>query len=347
MIIILGVVLIRIGIFLFLFFGFLTLQVQAKEVVVNQFPVRLVQDYGELIIAKQPKRVVSVGYVSHDFILSLGVKPIALRRWYGNYPNGVWPWAKAALGNAKPTVMWGSINIEQIAALKPDLIIAIMSGISRSEYRILSKIAPTLVGPSGSGLFNVSWQNHTRFIAKALGRTAVGELQIAQLENRLAQIRQSHKQWQGKSASIWWAGKESLVYASFDPRARLIEQMGFRTPAGIDNMVNPKYEFYAKLSREALPDFDTDVLIWFDASDYRHIVRNMPLRKTMRVFREGREVYTDRLLSAALAHSSPLSLNYALDRLVPMLEQAIDGNPKTQVSSMLKAGLLATDKATP
>lgn len=311
------------------------------------FPLHLAQSYGEVVIKKEPKRVVSIGFVSHDFILALGVKPVALRRWYGTYPNGVWPWAQAALGDAKPVVMWGSINIEQIAALKPDLIVGIMSGINRSEYQILSKIAPTLVGPPGSGLFNVAWQTHTRFLAKALGRVAKGEQIIQQLNNRLAQIKRNHPQWQGKSASIWWVGKDTLVYASFDPRARLLEEMGWQIPRQIDAMVNPEYEFYALVSNEYLASMDTDVLVWLDVMGEHEYLHNLPLRKTLRAWREGREVYTDRLLSSALSHASPLSLNYALDRLVPLLEQASDGDPATQVSSMLKADLLPKGKSTP
>lgn len=323
----------------FLFFvvlGFLL----SLDAVSQSFPVTIKHRYGDIVIPQEPKRVVSIGFISHDFILSVGVKPTALRRWYGKHPYGVWPWAQEALGDAKPTVMWGSINIEQIAALKPDLIVGIMSGLTEQQYKFLSKIAPTLVGPIGSGAFDTPWQDHTRLVAKALGRLDKANRLIEDIQGRIENISASHPQWKGMSASIWWAGNANLVYASFDIRSRLLESLGFKIPRMIDAMVNAEYEFYATPSAEFLPQTDTDVLVWFDAGDNRNRLKSFALRKTLKAWREGREVYMDAELSSAMAHSSPLSLNYVLDRLVPLLEQASDGNPNTQVDSIRKAGLL-------
>jgi len=80
-------------------------------------------------------------------------------------------------------------------------------------------------------------------------------------------------------------------------------------------------------------------LIWLDPGGAAGHIRELPLRKTLRAYRQGREVYADPLLTGALSHSSPLSLAYALDRLVPLLEQAADGDPRTPVESSAAAGL--------
>lgn len=300
----------------------------------SSFPIIIEHRYGSTTIPSTPKRVVSIGYTSHDFILALGVKPVGLRHWYGNYPNGVWPWAQGALGDAKPEVMWGSINVEQIARLKPDLIVAIMGGLTRPQYRFLSNIAPTLVGPPDSGFFDAPWQDQTRMIGKALGKLPRAETLISDIERRFARIRATHVSWQTMTASVWWAGASNLVYISNDPRSRLMRELGFTIPSSIDAMVSTQYEFYASPSLEALPDFDTDVFIWFDPGENHQTFSKKPLRTSLRAWREGREVYLDKLVSAALAHSSPLSLNFLLDKLVPLLEQASDGDPDTRVESM-------------
>lgn len=313
---------------------FITNACLANSIESSGFPVVIEHRYGKATIESEPKRVVSIGYTSHDFVLAFGVKPIGLRRWYGNYENGVWPWAQAALGDAKPVVMWGSINVEQIASLKPDLIVATMSGITRAQYDFLSKIAPTLVGPTGSGFFDVSWQDQTRMLGKAFGKSQRAEFLINDINQRLAKIRKAHPQWQNMSASVWWAGKSNIVYVKNDPRSRLMRELGFSIPTSIDEMVNTKYEFYASPSSEALADFDTDVFVWFDPGENRKTFSNRPLRKSMRAWREGRELYLNKVVSSALAHSSPLSLHYVLDNLIPLLEQASDGDPNTQVSSM-------------
>lgn len=303
------------------------------------FPTTIETRYGKAVIPQRPKRVISLGYTSHDFILALGVKPIALRHWYGDHPKGVWPWAEPLLEDAQPQVMWGNINIEQIASLKPDLIVAIMSGITPDEYRFLNKIAPTLVGPPGSGAFNTSWQTQTRMLGKALGEVKKSEQIIRNIDNRLAKIRKQHPEWEGKSAVMSWAGSP-IVIASFDPRAQLLASLGFRTPAFIDELVDERSEFHATISEEMLLKLDADVLLWVDVGDNRTRLRNLPLRRTLRAWREGREIYLDAALSAAFSHVSPLSIMQALDELVPLLEQAADGNPNTQVRSMKEADLL-------
>src|SRR5690606_6729085 len=110
----------------------------AVAAMADDFPVTLTHQFGTTTIATQPERAVSLGYSGIDNLLALGVKPVALRYWYGDYPYGVWPWAQDALGDAKPEVLKGDLNIEQIAALQPDVIMAVSSGITKEQYDLLS-----------------------------------------------------------------------------------------------------------------------------------------------------------------------------------------------------------------
>ena len=71
-------------------------------------------------------------------------------------------------------------------------------------------------------------------------------------------------------------------------------------------------------------------------------MRDIPLRSTLRAYSEGREVLTDELLSGAFSFGSPLSIEYVLDKLVPELALAVDGDPKTVVPS---AQAIALDEA--
>lgn len=107
-------------------------------------PRLLTHRYGVTEIEGSPQRVVSLSFIGHDFLLALGVRPIALRYWYGSGEHGVFPWAEAALGDAEPLVLYGDIDIEQIALLQPDLIVGQWSGMTETQYQLLSKIAPTL-----------------------------------------------------------------------------------------------------------------------------------------------------------------------------------------------------------
>jgi ABC-type Fe3+-hydroxamate transport system substrate-binding protein len=61
----------------------------------------------------------------------------------------VWPWARAALGDSKPTVLHtdDGFDFEAIAELRPDLIMGVSSGMTEGDYDKLSRLAPTIAHP--------------------------------------------------------------------------------------------------------------------------------------------------------------------------------------------------------
>jgi iron complex transport system substrate-binding protein len=85
-------------------------------------------------------------------LLALGVVPVATTEWFGEKPGALFPWAKAKLGDAAvPEVLKDKdgIQLEKIAAHRPDLIIGLYSGITADDYKKLTAIAPTVAQPSG------------------------------------------------------------------------------------------------------------------------------------------------------------------------------------------------------
>ncbi|WP_417671828.1 ABC transporter substrate-binding protein [Roseibium sp.] len=304
----------------------------------DQSVVEIETKYGLARISQKPERVVSLSYIGHDFLLALGIKPIALRYWYGNYPNGVWPWAQAALGDATPVVLRGKIDVERIAALKPDLIVGLWSGMTKDEYRILSQVAPTIAPQARHGDYNTPWRRMLLTLGTVTGTVEQARNLIAHHDQRIAAIRSAHPDWQGKTASVVWPAQLG-AFKSNDIRARLLEELGLKVSDALD-AIGSAGSFYVNLSEEDLSPIDTDALLWFGGDSAVPVIKGIALRKTMNAEREGREIIADGLLSSAISHSSPLSLEYALDRLVPLLEQALDGDPLTVVDSSKDAGLL-------
>jgi iron complex transport system substrate-binding protein len=49
------------------------------------------------------------------------------------------------------------------------------------------------------------------------------------------------------------------------------------------------------------------------------------------VAKDGREIFLGQLEAGAFSFSSPLSIPYFLDQLVPQIEAAFDGDPATSV----------------
>ena len=286
--------------------------------------------FGQTRIDGAPKRIVSLSFIGHDFLLGLGEVPIALRYWYGDGPFGVWPWAAALLGEAEPAVIYGAIDVEAIALLEPDLILAQWSGITETEYRLLSHIAPTVPPPAGETDYSATWQQMTRQVGRALGKEAAAANQIAELEARIAALRADNPQWQDRTAVSVWPDRIG-AYTTFDLRGQFLETLGFLNAPEVEAL-NTGGTYNIRISQEDLSPIDTDLLLWLTTSDPTGALARISLRETTRAYREGREVIVDPVLTAALSHSSPLALSYALERLVPMIKAALDGDPGTAIT---------------
>ena len=285
--------------------------------------------YGVTQITGAPERVVSLSFIGHDYLLGLGVVPIGVRYWYGDHRFGVWPWAQVALGNAEPEVIYGTVDIEAIALLEPDLIEAQWSGITKTEYRLLSQIAPTLAPPVGETHYSASWQDMTRQIGIALGKEPEALEQIASIEQRMSDIKEAHPQWLGQTAAVVWPSRIT-AYSSEDIRQQLLANLGFSPSEEVEAMAGP-VGYSINIPQENLPAIDTNVLLWLTVSDPTQELARIKLHKYLRAHKEGREIVVDPILSAAMSHSSPLALNFVLDHLPPLLAAASDGDLSTPV----------------
>ncbi len=116
----------------------------------GSFPVTIQSALGDVTIDSAPQRIVTLGWSSNDALLSMGIAPVGMEKQaYGGDDDGVLPWTKDALdamGAAEPTMITSSDEpaYEEIQALKPDLILAVYSGITQDQYDLLTQIAPTV-----------------------------------------------------------------------------------------------------------------------------------------------------------------------------------------------------------
>lgn len=294
--------------------------------------------WGQAILPRPAQRVVSLGYTTHDTLLALGVVPRALRYWYGPSESGVWPWAEPLLQGAHPEVLRGEISLERVAAQKPDLIVAMGSGVTEAEYRVLNRIAPTLMHPAGSNPYDSSWRERTRILGYATGREATASQLITALDARLADTA-ARIGSQGKTAAAGylWSGTAG-VYLPGDTRSDFLQALGFSLPDKLRDLTGGG-AFYHDLSPEDLSPLDADLLIWVSAFDSDQDLAALRMRRTLNAHREGREIFTGALLAGALSHGSILSIPFALDRLEHELKVALDGDPATRVASAVQAGL--------
>jgi iron complex transport system substrate-binding protein len=295
--------------------------------------------FGETVLSNPAERIVSLGYNVHDALLALDVVPVGIRQWFGNQPYGVWPWAQSHLGDAKPQLISGEVSMEVVASLQPDLIVAVGAGISKDEYDVLSQIAPVLMQPKDRPAYGTTWDELTRMVGKAVGKTDLAEQRIAEVDAKFQTVRAAHPEWSGMTAVCAYNfGGETGAFIGSDTRATFLAELGFKPTQKIQSLSETQ-GFYARLSPEDLSPLDADLLIWVSTTDKVPDIQALPLRKSLRAHIEGREVFAGEVMAAALSFGSILSLPYALDGLQDDIVLALDGDAKTPVASSTAAGL--------
>lgn len=292
------------------------------------YPLTIDHKFGTTLIENRPERVVTLDYNGADNLLALGVQPVAIRYWYGDYPKTVWPWAES-LVEGDPEVLKGELNFEQIAATNPDVIIAVWSGISAEDYGRLSLIAPVVAVPEGMGDYAMPWDQQALTVGRVLGQEAEARSRVDQIKQQLSLAAQNNPDWQGKTIAVAAAWEGTVgAYTSQDIRPLLLGELGFVTPEEIDNRIEGN-DFWVTFSLEDLRPLDTDVLVWISADGQYDWIQSLVARPFLDVVKEGREVFLGVEMTGAFSHATLLSLPYAIERLVPALEAALDGDPNT------------------
>ncbi|RKS80522.1 iron complex transport system substrate-binding protein [Motilibacter peucedani] len=298
-------------------------------------PVTIEHKYGTTTIPAPPKRVVSVGFTDQDPVLALGVVPVGIRDWYGDQPDATWPWAHDKLGGAKPTVLSAAeIDPEAVAALKPDLIVGLSSGMTAKDYATLSKIAPTLAQPKQYVDYGTPWQEAQLIIGKALFKQDEAQALVDGVEAQFAAAKAAHPEFDGATA-VFGALGNGLVYAytDQDSRGRILKALGTTVPQQLLTLAGDK--FYAEVSTERLDLLDTDALVLLstDASAISKL-QSSKVFKGLRVSKEGRDIpMSDLVVGAEAGFASVLSIPAFLDTFVPVLADALDGDPATAVKA--------------
>ena len=296
-------------------------------------PVTIEHKYGSTTIERAPERVVVAGLREQDALLALGIVPVGTTEWYGEHPGAIFPWAEEALGDAPlPKVLPfdDGIQYEQIAALRPDLILAIYSGLSQKDYDTLSKIAPTVAQPPGQVDWGSSWQDETLITGKAVGKPDEAERLRDEAEAALAAAAEKNPEFDGQTAAVATPYQGVYVYGPQDARSRLLVDLGFTFPEELENVGGQ--EFGGQLSGERIDLLDVGALVWFADPGPARKIRENRVYSRLAVSTEGRDIFLAEkgTLYEATSFISVLSIPLLVDELVPKLAAAADGDPATE-----------------
>ncbi|MFD4257906.1 iron-siderophore ABC transporter substrate-binding protein [Streptomyces sp. NPDC058534] len=294
------------------------------------FPVTVEHAFGTTKVAKAPERVVTVGYTDDQTVLAFGIKPVGMVDQYpnpaGQSPdiNTQWPWVKEKWGDTKPEVIMKNgdtgPNFEKIAALRPDLIIAVYSEVDQAAYDKLSKIAPT-VGRTKAEKepFSAPWQDNALHIAKALGKAEEGEKMVADIQGKLDAAKKAHPEFADQTAvALSWYKDSVAPFTSTDVRGRLVTGIGFKYQTKIDEVAGG--DFYTTLSPERVDLVDVDRIFVINDKADQDALKKFKLFTNLDAVKNGKVSYLldseGPAVGAAISQGTLLSMPYAVDELV-------------------------------
>ena len=287
------------------------------------FPVSIAHKFGATEIKAKPSRILTVGWNDQDYVLALGEVPVSTREWFEEYPT--YPWVAPKLqGKPLPTFS-AEINYEAIIKEQPDVIFAIYETVTKETYDKLSQIAPTVIQSADYKDEQTPWDVQTLTTGKALGKQAEAQALVDKVNAKITEAKTANPEFAGKVLVEDYGpekGQHWLIPGK-DPRRALFDALGFGAQ-----------EVSEEVSEERLDILDRDVLFVNGAKKADLLAS--PAFARLKVVTEDRTLYTsfDTPLAGALSYSGPEALLYALDKLVPQLKNATDGDPATKVTEL-------------
>ncbi|MGH4033493.1 iron-siderophore ABC transporter substrate-binding protein [Actinomycetota bacterium Odt1-20B] len=290
----------------------------------GSFPAKVSTKFGDITVKKQPRRVVALGWGDAETALALGVQPVGASDWLDFGGNGVGPWAKGLYDKSPKKIGTLEPEYEKIAALQPDLILDTKSSGDQKRYDTLSKIAPTVGVPKGGDQYLTDWQDQTAMVADALGLRGKGQELIKKTRAKFADVAEKHPEFKGRSVTS--GSRTSTGYGAYvrgSGRVDFLERLGFKNNPWVEKQGGTS--FFVNVSRENVGEMNADLLVVEPIGMSAADITGDPLFKKIPAAQAGHDVvFAPKSPSAnAFATDSVLSVNYALDEVVPQFAEAL------------------------
>lgn len=302
----------------------------------GNFPISIKHAYGETVIETRPTRVATVAWSNHEVPLALGIVPVGISKatWGDDDNDGLLPWVKDKLDElgAETPVLFDetdSIPFEEVAATKPDVILAAYSGISEEDYTTLSKIAPTIAFPELA--WGTSMNDMIQSNSLALGMAQEGEQLIKELDAQIAAALAANPSISGKKVLFSSHNADDLssigYYTLHDPRVSFLVSAGLAAPQVVLDETAKTEAFYADVSAEKPELFDdVDLIITYGPDDPAPLLEAMQanaLLSKIPAVAANRVVFLGNGPLAAAANPSPLSIPWGLNDYFAKLAEAL------------------------
>jgi iron complex transport system substrate-binding protein len=301
----------------------------------STFPVTLTHSFGSTTIKAAPKRIATLGYASQDVCIALGVVPAAVPQ-YELRGFGVSLWfnkAVTAMNAVMPAQYRDSEEppLKELESLKPDLILAVNSGLTREQYDELSEIAPVVAYPGTP--FGTDWRTTTTMVGAAIGKPQGAQRLIEEVEEGITKARSSYDVLDGSTFLYLGAslapGADFEVYDDESNPVRILKDFGVvpapvlakvveegkrkRVEAGTGPVL-----WEARRARELEADINVVSVI----SDKKIILKDGVLDALPGAQRDALVLVKTSDDALALVEASPLGVKWATLTVLPELARA-------------------------
>ncbi|WP_163547876.1 ABC transporter substrate-binding protein [Candidatus Frankia nodulisporulans] len=289
------------------------------------FPVTITHKLGTARITTAPKRVVALGIPEAEIALSLGVTPVGIPKSPFN-ADGLYPWLAGKVDPKTTTLLTqgadASFNTEQIAALRPDLILAATDFSIDKAYANLSKLAPTVA--YDKGLLQDSWDDVTRTVGKALGRPTEADALVTKTDNAIAKAKTDNPGAQGKTYAFALGSTAPGLVVTVSPQDfsdKLFTQVGLTMSPTVRALPPAAGTGGALLSFEQLDKLsDADLLlVTYLVPTAQATVEGLAGYKALPAVAGKHVQVLPPATATALRNPGPLSIEWALEQITPAL----------------------------
>ena len=295
--------------------------------------------YGTTEVPADATKVATVAWANQDVLLALDIMPLGFSKqtWGVTDGSGMLPWTKekvdelTANGAAQPKLFDDDggvkINPQAVNATKPEVILAVYSGMSKEEYETLSKIAPTVAYPKVA--WGTPWRETIAINATAVGKKTEGDTLVADLEKQVADAVAKHPQIKGKAAAFCYTAEGDATkfgyYTTADPRTAFLSDLGMKVPASVEKTSKENASaFNVDISTEnadSLNDFDL-IVMYGTESDLAAMQANSLLSQ-VRAIKNGAVAFVGNSdPMAASTNPGPLSIPWGIEKYVGLIATA-------------------------
>jgi iron complex transport system substrate-binding protein len=254
------------------------------------FPRTVRHAMGETVIETRPQRVVVLDSDALNAVAELGVRPAG----YAETAAQTLPdYLADAVADSAKVGLIAEPDLEQIAALRPDLILS-NKGRHPDIYDELAAIAPTVYGDSGG----IAWRQNFELYAQALGVEEAGAATVLAYEERVRHLNELLPT-ERPAVSLIRVRRDALrYYLRVNFAAQVLEDLGFPRPA----LQNVEDVLVDEVSLERLRDYNADaglLIVAFDGgvdSERSRALREDPLWQSLPAVQEGQVLAGDTAL---------------------------------------------------